>query len=243
MLIDSIPHRIGKTTVAVNLAIVLGQQDSKVALLDADLTGPNVLQMLGINEQSRTEGARLMPHERHGLKTVSLASLMPPEAAVIWRGPLRSKTLEQLVTETDWGDADTLVMDLPPGTGDEALTIAQQVEPQLAIVVTTPQEVALLDARRAITFARKLEIPKIAIVENMSGLICPHCGETIDLFGAHGGENEASVQGIPLLGKIPLDPAARIAGDEGTPLVLEHPDSAAAVAFRQIAQAVRELVT
>jgi Mrp family chromosome partitioning ATPase len=240
---DSVSNRIvifsgkggvGKTTVAVNLACMFGQRSFKVGLLDADITGPNVLQMMGINEHPQAKDEKLLPHERHGIKVVSLASLLPADAAVIWRGPLRSKALEQLLNDTEWGDMDTLIMDLPPGTGDEALTIAQQVAPQLAIVVTTPQEVALLDARRAINFARKLEIPAIAIIENMAGLICPHCGESIDLFGANGGEREAMNQNIAFLGKIPIDPAAREAGDQGNPYVLVQPESAVADSFRGI---------
>jgi ATP-binding protein involved in chromosome partitioning len=248
---DSVSNRIvvfsgkggvGKTTVAVNLACVLSRRSYKVGLLDADITGPNVLHMMGIDELPEAKDEKLMPHERHGIKTVSLASLMPADVAVIWRGPLRSKALEQLLNDTDWGDMDTLIMDLPPGTGDEALTIAQQVKPQLAIVVTTPQEVALLDARRAITFARKLNIPTIAIVENMSGLICPHCGGKVDLFGADGGREEALRQKIPFLGAIPIDPAAREAGDQGDPYVLVQPESAIADSFKDIADKLVDLL-
>ncbi len=229
---------VGKTTVAVNLACMFAQRSFNVGLLDADITGPNVLQMMGINEHPLAKDEKLLPHERHGIKVVSLASLLPADAAVIWRGPLRSKAIEQLLNDTEWGDMDTLIMDLPPGTGDEALTIAQQVAPQLAIVVTTPQEVALLDARRAISFARKLEIPTIAIVENMSGLVCPHCGGEVELFGAGGGQREAANQGITFLGKIPIDPAAREAGDSGTPFVLEKPISQVAEAFGGIADKI-----
>ena len=251
MISDSVSNRIvvfsgkggvGKTTVAVNLACMLNRRSFKVGLLDADITGPNVLQMMGINEHPQAKDERLLPHERHGIKVVSLASLLPADAAVIWRGPMRSKALEQLLNDTEWGDMDTLIVDLPPGTGDEALTIAQQVGPQLAIVVTTPQEVALLDARRAINFARKLEIPTIAIIENMSGLICPHCGGNIDLFGAGGGETEAIRQDIAFLGGIPIDPEARQAGDSGTPFVLESPSSQVAEAFGGITDKMIELL-
>lgn len=233
---------VGKTTVAVNLACLMGQGQNKVGLLDADITGPNVLQMMGIHESSQTVDEKLVPHQRHGIRVVSLASMMPAEAAVIWRGPLRSRALEQLLGDTDWGDVDTLIMDLPPGTGDEALTIAQQVKPQLAIIVTTPQEVALLDARRALDFARKLGIPTIAMIENMSGLICPHCGELIDLFGTDGGRAEAAQQGVAFLGSIPMEPAARVAGDQGIPYVIDQPDSAIADAFQQIVFEMLKLV-
>jgi ATP-binding protein involved in chromosome partitioning len=233
---------VGKTTVAVNLACMLSQRSYSVGLLDADITGPNVLKMMGIDEAPQAEGDKLIPHERHNIRVVSLASLLPPDAAVIWRGPMRSKALEQLLDDTEWGDMNTLIMDLPPGTGDEALTIAQQVKPQLAIVVTTPQEVALLDARRAIDFARKLQIPTIALVENMSGLVCTHCGEMIDLFGRNGGKVEAERQDLAFLGAIPIAPAARVAGDSGQPYVLSQPNSGIASAFAQIASKVEELL-
>ena len=232
---------VGKTTVAVNLAYTLAERGFRVGLLDADVTGPNVPQMTGISEPPRSDGTRLLPHERAGVKIVSLASLLPPGAAVIWRGPMRSKTLEQLLGETDWGDLDVLVVDLPPGTGDEVLTISQRTAPQLAVVVTTPQEVALLDARRAVSFARKLEIPKIGIVENMSGLICPHCGGKIDLFGVGGGEREAAEQGVEFLGAVPIDPAAREAGDSGRPVVLDDPEGPVSVAFLAIASRIEDV--
>jgi len=225
---------VGKTTVAVNLAFALAQQGIRTGLLDADITGPNVPQMAGIHEPPRSDGQRLLPHEVADVKVVSLASMLPPGAAVIWRGPMRSKTLEQLLGETEWGDLDVLIADLPPGTGDEVLTIAQRTAPQIAVVVTTPQEVALLDARRAISFAKKLEIPVIGIVENMSGLACPHCGKQIDLFGCGSGQREAAAQEVHYLGSIPIDPATREGGDTGNPIVLADPASAVSEAFHRI---------
>jgi len=230
---------VGKTTVAVNLACALVRRGSRVGLLDADVTGPNVPQMIGIDEPPQSDGKNILPHERSGVKIVSLASMLPPGAPVIWRGPMRSKALEQLLGETEWGDLDVLIVDLPPGTGDEVLTIVQRTAPQLAIVVTTPQEVALLDARRAINFARKLEIPTIGIVENMSGLTCPHCGGRIELFGSEGGKREAARQGIVFLGAIPIDPATREGGDTGRPVVLVDPASAVSEAFEGIASAIK----
>jgi len=229
---------VGKTTVAVNLACLLAQRTMRVGLLDADITGPNVLQMMGIDDPPRHDANGLLPHERHGVQTVSLASLVAPEAAVIWRGPMRSKAIQQLLDETSWGDLDLLIVDLPPGTGDEALTIAQETSPQLALIVTTPQEVALLDARRAITFARKHEIPTIGIVENMSGFVCPSCGSEIDLFGTDGGLMEARRQSVLFLGAVPIDPTARESGDSGQPTTLAHPETAASKAFEQIATAI-----
>lgn len=251
MISDSVTNRIvvfsgkggvGKTTVAVNLACLFSQRSHQVGLLDADITGPNVLQMMGISEHPQAVDEKLLPHERHGIKVVSLASLLPANAPVIWRGPMRSKAVEQLMDDTEWGDIDTLIMDLPPGTGDEALTVAQKASPQLAIVVTTPQEVALLDARRAINFAKELKIPTIAIIENMAGLICPHCGERVDLFGTGGGLAEAIRQDIAFLGDIPIDPAARIAGDSGTPFVIQEPTSNVANAFGAIVDKIIDLL-
>ena len=233
---------VGKTTIAVNLAYSLVAETMRVGLLDADITGPNVPIMTGIDEAPRQKDSLLLPHEREGLKVVSLASLLPKDAPVIWRGPMRSKALEQLLDETEWGDLDVMITDLPPGTGDEVLTIAQKTSPQLAVVVTTPQEVALLDARRAINFARKLEIPTIGIVENMSGLLCPHCGEAIDVFGAGSGEREAERQGVPFFGAIPMDPQAPRAGDTGSPIVLNAPESPVAQAMRSISAEVVRLL-
>lgn len=252
MIAETVAHRIavfsgkggvGKTTVAVNLACLLAQQAHQVGLLDADITGPNVLQMTGIRETPTMREGKLIPHQGHGIAVVSLASLMPADAPVIWRGPMRSKAIEQLLDDTDWGALDTLVIDLPPGTGDEALTIAKHVSPQLAIIVTTPQEVALLDARRAISFARKLEIPQIVIVENMGAMVCPQCGHMHELFGSGGGAREADAQHIELLGSIPLDPAARQAGDEGTPIALRAPTSAVGIALQEIADNVENLLS
>lgn len=251
-MIDRVPTRIvvfsgkggvGKTTVAVNLAYALAARGLRTGLLDADITGPNVPQMTGIDEPPRSERGRLLPHERDGLRIVSLASMLPADAPVIWRGPLRSKALEQLLDETEWGELDVLVADLPPGTGDEVLTIVQRTAPQIAVVVTTPQEVALLDARRAINFAKKLGIPTIGIVENMSGLVCPHCGGTVELFGTGGGRREADRQGIDFLGAIPLDPATREAGDAGRPVVLADSDSLVAEAFRGMAANVEDSIS
>ncbi|MEA1870864.1 MAG: P-loop NTPase, partial [Candidatus Bipolaricaulota bacterium] len=161
---------------------------------------------------------------------------------IIWRGPLRSKIIDQFLGEADWGELDILIADLPPGTGDEVLTIVQHTSPEMAIIVTTPQEVALVDARRATNMAKKLEIKKIGIVENMSGLICPHCGGQIDLFGAGGGEEEARKLDVSFLGKIPIDPQARTEADKGRPIVLERPDVAISLAFAAMTEKIREML-
>ncbi len=242
-----IPHRVvvfsgkggvGKTTVAVNLAYALARRGVRVGLLDADLTGPNVPQMVGITEAARSEEGRLVPHDKDGVRIVSLASMVPQGVPIIWRGPLRSKALDQLLGETRWGELDLLITDLPPGTGDEVLTIVQQSLPQMALVVTTPQEVALLDARRATNMAKKMGVAGIGVIENMSGFACPHCGASIDLFGSGGAERDAAQWGVLFLGRIPIDPRVRVGADAGRPIVLEEPDSPVAKAFGEIADRV-----
>lgn len=233
---------VGKTTVAVNLAYALVKQGKTVGLLDADITGPNVPQMVGLREETLAEGGRIIPHEKDGLKVISLASMIPPGAPIIWRGPLRSKAIDQLIGEVNWGELDVLIGDLPPGTGDEVLTITQRTAPQLAIVVTTPQEVSLIDARRAANMAKKMEVPRIGIVENMSGLICPYCGGRIDLFGRGGGARIATELGVEFLGEVPIDPKAREGGDTGAPIVLANPDAQISKAFFAIAAKVQEVL-
>jgi ATP-binding protein involved in chromosome partitioning len=234
---------VGKTTVAVNLAYAFARGGARVGLLDADVTGPNVPHMVGITGAAQSDGVRIVPHEKQGVKVVSLASMIPAGTPVIWRGPLRSRALEQLLGDVGWGSLDRLIIDLPPGTGDEVLTIVQRTAPQMAIVVTTPQEVALLDARRAANMAKKLGIQSIGIVENMAGLICPHCGGAIDLFGQGGGAREARVLGVRFLGSIPIDPQARVGADAGRPIVLDHPDSNMALAFFTIAREIEKVLT
>ena len=246
---DRIKHRIvvfsgkggvGKTTVAVNLAYALANKGKRVGLLDADITGPNVPQMVGITEMAQAEGGMIVPHEKKGIKIVSLASIVPPGAPIIWRGPLRSKAIEQFLGEAEWGKLDVLIGDLPPGTGDEVLTIAQRASPQMAIIVTTPQEVALIDARRAVNMAKKMEIKRIGIVENMSGLICPHCGNRIDLFGTGGGKRDAALLGVRFLGEVPIDPQVRRGADMGQPIVLVNPNAEVSQAFLTIATRIEE---
>ncbi|MGD9676200.1 MAG: Mrp/NBP35 family ATP-binding protein [Candidatus Bipolaricaulia bacterium] len=243
-IVDGVRHRIvvfsgkggvGKTTVAVNLAYALVNRGRRVGLLDADITGPNVVQMTGVTGTLRGTEERILPHDHRGLKLVSLASMLPAEAPVIWRGPMRSKVTEQFLETTAWGDLDALVVDLPPGTGDEVLTVVQRIAPQVAVVVTTPQEVSWIDARRAVSFAKELGIGRIGIVENMSGFACPHCGEPIHLFGEGKGKEESRRLGVEWFGAIPVDPGAPAAGDQGRPLVLTRPDSAIAGALDRVA--------
>jgi len=227
---------VGKTTVAVNLAYALIKRDNLTGLLDADITGPNVPLMTGLEGFPVTDPANktITPQEKAGLQIISMAPMMPKDQPVIWRGPLRSGAITQFLSDVIWGKLDYLLADLPPGTGDEVLTAAQQMKPQMAIVVTTPQEASLIDCRRAVNMARKMDIKNIGIVENMSGLICPHCNDDIDFFGPGGGEKMASEMEAAFLGRIPMEMATRAAGDNGTPMVLSQPESKTAQAFLEI---------
>jgi len=220
---------VGKSTVSVNLASALSAHGRMVGLLDLDIHGPNIPKMLGIEDQRPSVLAKVLEpvHVTGKLAVMSMAFLLPDTSTpVVWRGPMKMAVIQQFLDEVNWGSLDYLVVDLPPGTGDEALTIAQ-LAPNLrgAVIVTTPQDVAVLDAVKAIKFIEKLEIPVIGIIENMSGMCCPHCGDTIDLFGRGGGEKAAQELGVPYLGSIPLDPEMVKAGDEGRPYILRHADS------------------
>ncbi len=225
--VEKIRHRVvifsgkggvGKTTVAVNLSYGVSVKGFSVGLLDADITGPNVPKMLGITEPPSSDGKNMYPILKDGIKVISIAGFIPKDAPVIWRGPLRSIAIEQFLGDVEWGELDFLFADLPPGTGDEVLTIAQEMEPDMAIVVTTPQELAIIDSTRAVNMAKKLGIKRIAIVENMSYLSCPHCGKEIDIFGKGGGKKEAEMLGVEFIGEIPLDLRAREYADKGISL-------------------------
>jgi Mrp family chromosome partitioning ATPase len=220
---------VGKSTVAVNLSFALSAHGYNVGLLDLDIHGPNVPKMLGIEDHRLTTlGNMIEPVRVTGtLSVVSMAFLLPDKSTpVIWRGPMKMSAISQFLSEVDWGHLDFLVVDLPPGTGDEALSIVQ-LAPNVrgAVIVTTPQEVATMDAMKAAKFVGQLGIPVIGIVENMSGLVCPHCQQEIDLFGKGGGETIARELGVPFLGSIPLDPEMRKAGDEGRPFIIRSHDS------------------
>ena len=220
---------VGKSTVAVNLAFALSNHGRNTGLLDLDFHGPSIPKMLGIEDQRPAvlDKALEPVHVTGTLAVMSMAFLMPDTSSpVVWRGPMKMAAIQQFLNEVNWGPLDYLVVDLPPGTGDEALSIAQ-LAPNLrgAVIVTTPQDVAVLDAVKAIKFIEKLEMPVIGVIENMSGMVCPHCGDTIDLFGSGGGEKAAHDFGVPYLGAIPLDPAMVKAGDEGRPYILRHADT------------------
>lgn len=215
---------VGKTTVAANLAVAFSNHGFRTGLLDLDIHGPDIPKMLGIEERRMTSHvSKQMEPVRvtENLAVVSMAFLLPETSSpVIWKGPMKAGAIRQFLEDVNWGELDYLIVDLPPGTGDEALTIAQSA-PNIAgaVIVTTPQEVAILDIRKAIRFVQSMGLPVIGIIENMSGMVCPHCGKEIDLFGKGGGERAAQEMGVPFLGAIPLDPEMRKAGDEGRPFV------------------------
>ena len=215
---------VGKTTVAVNLAYALATKGYETGLLDADIHGPNVPKMLGIEHETiygDKEGMEPIKASPH-LKVISLAFMLNEDAPVIWRGPLKMTAIKQFIGDVKWGKLDFLVVDLPPGTGDEALSIAQLLKESNAIIVTTPQDVALLDSRRAVNFALRLNMNVLGIIENMSGFRCPHCGKEINLFKIGGGEHAAKEMGVDFLGRIPIDEKIVIGGDAGIPFIKEE---------------------
>lgn len=233
---------VGKTTVSVNLAQAFQQSGKTVGLLDADVTGPNVPKMLGIREDRPILSNYITPIRVNGLKCISLANLISPDQAVVWRGPMRSKLITQFLSDVDWGKLDYLVADLPPGTGDEIMTITQQMNPDLAIIVTTPQELSLIDSIRAINMAKDIKIPQIALIENMSGLKCPDCGHHIDLFGTGGGQKQAKKLGVTFLGALPINIKARQLADEGKPIMLEDKDADISIATMEIVQKITQIL-
>jgi len=250
--VSKIKHRIavfsgkggvGKTTVSVNLAYGLQTEGFKTGILDADITGPNVPKMLGVDNELIVLGSKMIPFEKYGAKMISIASLFQPGQPVIWRGPMRSKAINQFLADVEWGELDYLIADLPPGTGDEILTISQEMKPECAVIVTTPQEVSVIDAERAINMAKKLEIPLIGVVENMSGFVCPRCSAVINIFGEGGGKKLADKYEVPFLGSIPIDIDARILGDKGIPIVLEKPNSEVSKSFFSITNLIQDLLS
>ncbi len=208
---------VGKSTVAVNLAVALARSGQAVGLLDADIYGPSVPTLLGIEGRARIENGRLQPADAHGIKALSMGMMTDPNKAIVWRGPMASSAMMQMVEQSDWGALDVLVIDLPPGTGDIQLTMAQKLKPDGAVIVSTPQDLALIDARRAVAMFGEVGVPVLGVIENMSGYRCPHCGESSDPFGHGGAETEAAAMGVPFLGRIPLDIALRLSSDAGRP--------------------------
>ena len=232
---------VGKSTTAVNLALGLRDLGLKVGILDADIYGPSLPKLLAIREKPQTiGGTRLKPIERHGMPVMSIGLLIEEETPMIWRGPMVMSALTQMLREVEWGPLDVMVVDMPPGTGDAQLTMAQQVPLRGAVIVSTPQDLALIDARRGIAMFRRVNVPVLGIVENMSMFICPHCGTRSDIFGHGGARHEAERLGVPFLGEVPLDMAIRENSDAGMPVVVSAPDSANAQCYRDIAARVRD---
>ena len=230
---------VGKSTVAVNLALALSARGLRVGLLDADIYGPSMPRMLGIPGQpGSSDGQRLDAMENHGVKCMSMGFLVEEETPIIWRGPMVMSALEQMMGGVDWGTLDVMVVDLPPGTGDAQLTMAQRVPLTGAVIVSTPQDIALADARKGLNMFRKVNVPVFGIVENMSYFTCPHCGGRTEVFGHGGARHEAAVMGVDCLGEIPLDAAIRETSDGGKPIVVADPESPHAKAFGEIADRV-----
>jgi ATP-binding protein involved in chromosome partitioning len=227
---------VGKTTVAVNLAIALAKCGSRVGIIDGDIYGPNVPIMLGMREQLQTDGQKIIPAEKYGLQVISMGFLTSDDAPIIWRGPMLHGALQQFFREVRWANLDYLIIDLPPGTGDVALSLSQTVPVAGAIVVTTPQQVSLADSRRAIAMYKKLNIPPLGLIENMSYFVCPDCRHESDIFGRGGGEKMAEESGVPFVGRIPIYQPIREGSDVGVPLMIAEPDSSAAKAFMAAAE-------
>ena len=231
---------VGKSTVSTNLALALRDLGYTVGMLDADIYGPSQQMMLGIAGHPVIDESdeKIMPMENHGIKTMSLGLITDPDTPVIWRGPMVMKALDQFLSDVKWGTLDFMIIDLPPGTGDAQLTMTQKVPLSGAVVVTTPQDVALIDARKGLAMFRKVNVPVLGIIENMSYYICRHCGEREEIFGHGGGHRTADMLGVPFLGEVPLDPKVVVGGDSGEPIVILDPQSTAAAAFREIAKTI-----
>lgn len=227
---------VGKTTVAVNLAIALAKCGSRVGILDGDIYGPNVPIMLGVNQQLTTDGQRIVPAEKYGIQVISIGFLTSDDAPVIWRGPMLHGAIQQFFREVAWKDLDYLIVDMPPGTGDVALSLSQTVPVVGAIVVTTPQQVSLADSRRAVRMYQKLNIPTLGIVENMSYYACTNCHHEADIFGHGGGEQLAQAMDVAFLGRLPIYQPIREGSDSGVPLVIAEPGSPAGRAFIAVAE-------
>src|SRR5579883_1332294 len=232
---------VGKSTVAVNLALGLRALGLRVGVLDADIYGPSTPRLFAIKGRPQTRGGtRLIPMDGYGLKVMSIGFLVEEETPMIWRGPMVMSALSQMLREVEWGDLDVMVVDMPPGTGDAQLTMAQQVPLRGAVIESTPQDHALVDARRGIAMFRRVNVPVLGIVENMSTFVCPHCGTRSDIFGHGGAQREADRLGVPFLGEVPLDIAIREKSDAGLPVVATDPQSEHAKIYRDIAARVRD---
>jgi ATP-binding protein involved in chromosome partitioning len=230
---------VGKSTTAVNLAVALTSLGKRVGSLDADVYGPSLPRMLGISDKPKPlANKKIEPLEAHGVKVMSMGFMVPEDTAMVWRGPMVIGALEQMMREVEWGELDVLIVDMPPGTGDAQLTMAQRVPLAGVVIVSTPQDIALIDARKGMNMFAKVNVPVLGIVENMSMFICPNCGEQTDIFGHGGAKTEAERLGCDFLGEIPLDVAIRITSDSGQPITASEPDGPHAEAYRDLASAV-----
>lgn len=228
---------VGKSTVAANLAVAFALEGKSTGLLDADIYGPSQPRMMGVNQRPKSpDGKTILPLTAHGVTLMSIGLMLKEGEAVVWRGPMLMGALQQMMGQVVWGELDVLVVDLPPGTGDVQLTLSQKYELSGAVIVSTPQDVALLDARKAMDMFEKTKIPVLGLIENMSSYICPNCGHEAHIFGHGGARDEATRLGLPFLGEIPLDIAIRLSGDAGTPVTAARPDSPEALAFRAVAR-------
>ncbi|RCK77404.1 MAG: Scaffold protein for [4Fe-4S] cluster assembly ApbC, MRP-like [Ignavibacteriae bacterium] len=227
---------VGKSTVAVNLAVSLAQDGANVGLIDSDVYGPSIPLMMGINRRPDIKNQKLVPLVAHGVKVMSIGFLVNPMDAVIWRGPMASGAVRQFMTDVDWGELDYLIFDLPPGTGDIQLTLVQTIPLSGAVIVTTPQDISLADARKGFAMFEKLNVPVLGIIENMSYYLCPKCGHREEIFAYGGGKKEAEKLGTNFLGEIPIDTSIRVGGDIGTPIVVSAPESPQGIAIKNIAR-------
>lgn len=229
---------VGKSTVSVNLAVALAQSGAKVGLLDADIYGPNIPLMMGFKGPVYRDEGGILPPEAHGVNIMSIGFFLDDKTPVVWRGPMVTGAIQQFLRDVDWGELDYLLVDLPPGTGDASLSLAQMVPLSGAVIVTTPQDVALSDVVKSIGMFQKLRVRILGVVENMSYFVCPHCLEHTDIFGHGGGRKMSEELKVPFLGEVPLETQVRIGGDTGQPIVVSHPDSTVAAAFRDVAGAL-----
>jgi ATP-binding protein involved in chromosome partitioning len=234
---------VGKSTVAVNLALALRETGARVGLVDVDVYGPDIPFMMGARGTPAMFNNRIIPVESYGVKLISIGFFVAPGEAIVWRGPMIHSAVQQFLRDVHWGELDYLIFDMPPGTGDAQLSLSQVIPLGGVVMVTTPQEVALLDVRKAVAMFKKLNVPILGIVENMSDFVCPHCGERTPIFGEGGGQKIAREADVPVLAQIPIDPETRKGGDEGEPILVRKPDSAQAAAFRKLAAAVADRIS
>ena len=235
---------VGKSTTAINIALALAQAGHKTGILDADIYGPSLPLLLAIDEKPKSkDGKKILPIVKYGIECMSIGFLVPADTPTIWRGPMVMGALQQMMGDVEWSPLDIMIVDMPPGTGDAQLTMAQRVPLAGAVIVSTPQDLALIDARKGLNMFRKVDVPVLGVVENMSYFVCPHCGERSDIFTHGGARRAAETMGVPFLGEIPLDMAIREASDAGKPIVVAQPDGAHAAAYHAIAEQIWNAVS